>query len=98
MNRRSLVILWRCIDVQLVSNQPLPILALGLPGIEPVNDSLLYGASPGAIVSTLEAADKRVAVGNADLRFGIPDGRQFALAAMGSTGQIAAGRVGPKLW
>lgn len=75
-----------------------PILALGLPGIERVNDSLLYGASPGAMVDALEAADKRVAaVGNADLRFGIPDGRQFALAAMDSTGQIAAGRVGPEL-
>ena len=62
------------------------------------NDSLLYGAVPGALGRTLARAGRPMAVvGNADLALDDPSHREVALGGMDVTGQVAAGRVSDSL-
>lgn len=77
------------------------VLHLAQPLVEATNDSLLYGAIPGAMGAALATAGRSAAViANADSGERLePLGlhREAALAVMDANGAVAGGRVGPAL-
>jgi len=75
-----------------------PILAIGKPTIDNLNDDFYFGAEAGSLASALDDSGHSLAViANADQQFGSPRFREAGLAAMDRNGQIDGGMVSSEL-